>query len=74
MNNVAIAVSDQGNYKEAEQLYRQTLALRTDILGAQHPDTLGSMNNVANAVSNQGNYQEAEPALPADARAYRPIS
>ncbi|KAK4205836.1 hypothetical protein QBC37DRAFT_301982, partial [Rhypophila decipiens] len=39
----------QGNYSEAEQLYRQTLALQTKVLGSEHPDTLNTMNNLANA-------------------------
>ncbi len=50
----------QGNYKEAEQLYRNTLILRTELLGAQHPDTLYSQHGVANALLLQGNHKEAE--------------
>lgn len=54
------AVSDQGNYSEAEQLYRQTLALQTKVLGSEHLDTLLTINNLAIAVRNQGNYSEVE--------------
>ncbi|KAM7207997.1 hypothetical protein V8F06_014959, partial [Rhypophila decipiens] len=49
-----------GNYSEAEQLHRQTLALRTKVLGSEHPDTLNTMLGVANAVNQHGNYSEAE--------------
>ena len=46
MNNLAAVLHAQGKYEEAEQLHRQTLAL-TEVLGKEHPDTLGSMNNLA---------------------------
>ncbi len=62
MYNLASAVSNQGKYQEAEQLYQQTLALRTDILleAPSNPTTLRSIMGVANVVSQQGNYQKAE--------------
>ncbi|KAK8097365.1 kinesin light chain [Apiospora sp. TS-2023a] len=47
-------------YSEAEQMHRQTLALRETVLGREHPDTLSSMNNLANVLKNQGKYVEAE--------------
>ena len=36
---------DQGKYGEAEQMYRQVVAVRERVLGKEHPDTLTSMNN-----------------------------
>lgn len=42
-------------YKEAEPLYRETLALQTEVLGARHPDTLRTMHNLTIVVSRQGN-------------------
>ncbi|KAI2602274.1 P-loop containing nucleoside triphosphate hydrolase protein [Hypoxylon sp. NC1633] len=41
--NVAESYSQLSKYKEAEQMYRQTLELRERVLGREHPDTLGSM-------------------------------
>ncbi|KAK3376988.1 hypothetical protein B0T24DRAFT_665831 [Lasiosphaeria ovina] len=58
--NTADSIHILGNYSEAEQLYRQTLALQTKVLGSEHPDTLCTILGIANAVSNQGNYSEAE--------------
>ncbi|KAK3382112.1 hypothetical protein B0T24DRAFT_660893 [Lasiosphaeria ovina] len=58
--NLATAVWSLGNYKQAEQLYRRTLALRTKVVGAQHPDTLRSMHGLANAAWSQGKHKEAE--------------
>jgi hypothetical protein len=42
-------------------LYRETLALRREVLAAGHPDTLISMNNLAGVLDRQGHYGEAEP-------------
>ncbi|KAL2137468.1 hypothetical protein VTI28DRAFT_9557 [Corynascus sepedonium] len=57
---VAESYSIHGKYQDAEALYRQTLKLRTQVLGAEHPDTLRSMNNLANTLDSQGKYEEAE--------------
>ena len=36
MNNLALVLDSQGKYEEAEQIYRQTLALKErEVLGAQ---------------------------------------
>jgi tetratricopeptide (TPR) repeat protein len=37
----------RGDYPAAEQVFRQVLDVRRRLLGAEHPDTLGSMNNLA---------------------------
>ena len=47
MNNLALVLSDQGKYEEAEEMHRQTLGLSETVLGKEHPDTLTSMNNLA---------------------------
>ena len=60
MNNLAAALSSQGNYEEAEQIHRQELALTEKVLGKEHPDILTSMNNLAEALRSQGNCEEAE--------------
>ncbi|KAL9629480.1 MAG: hypothetical protein Q9164_006864 [Protoblastenia rupestris] len=60
LNNLALVLTDRGNYKEAERIYRQVLALRNETLGQEHPDTLGSMNNLASVLTSQCKNQEAE--------------
>ena len=60
MNNLGSVLNSQGNYEEAERIYRQTLALAETVLGKEYPSTLGSMNNLAEVLSSQGNYEEAE--------------
>ena len=58
--NVAGSTSMLGKYKEAEALYQQTLKLQTQVLGAEHPDTLRSMNNLVKTLHSRGKYEEAE--------------
>ncbi|KAI0864540.1 kinesin light chain 1 [Xylaria cubensis] len=57
---IAKSYSMLGKYNKAERLYQQTLRLRKEVLGREHPDTLSSMNNLGNAFNNQGKYKEAE--------------
>lgn len=37
----------QGNYEEAEEMYRRSLAIREKVLGADHPDVAEGLNNLA---------------------------
>ena len=68
--NLALAVSNQGNYKEAEQLFRQMFALQTEVLGAQHPNTLRAMNNLASTVCDQGNYKARKLSMLTECNEY----
>jgi hypothetical protein len=47
MNNLALVLSYQGKYEQAEEVQRQVLELRKTVLGKEHPDTLTNMNNLA---------------------------
>jgi tetratricopeptide (TPR) repeat protein len=59
MNNLALVLSEQGQYSEAEALHRQTLELYKRILGEQHPSTLISINNLASVLKAQGKHEKA---------------
>jgi tetratricopeptide (TPR) repeat protein len=48
-----------GRYKEAEQLFKKTLALRLEILPENHPDIMQSYWWLATIASRQENYQAA---------------
>ncbi len=50
-------------YTIAEPLTRQTLSIREQLLGSQHPDTANSLNSLAVLCQHQGKYTEAEPLL-----------
>jgi tetratricopeptide (TPR) repeat protein len=58
--NIAISLSQQGKYAEAEAMDWQALQLQETVLGKDHPDTLASMNNLAESLRQQGKYAEAE--------------
>ena len=60
MGNLALVLSNQGKYQQAEEMNRRTLELRERVLGKEHPDALSSMNNLASVLSNQGKYKQAE--------------
>ncbi|KAJ3571480.1 hypothetical protein NPX13_g5363 [Xylaria arbuscula] len=63
LHNIAESYFILGKYDNAELLYRQTLELREEVLGREHPDTLASMNNLAGVLDSQGKYEEAEAIL-----------
>ncbi|RYP64947.1 hypothetical protein DL770_009102 [Monosporascus sp. CRB-9-2] len=60
MNNLAHVLDSQGKYDEAEQMHRQALALKEEVLGREHPSTLTSINNLAKTLRYQGKKDEAE--------------
>jgi hypothetical protein len=60
MSNLASTFSNQGRWKEAEELEVQVIDTRKRVLGAEHPDTLTSMSNLASTFRNQGRWKEAE--------------
>jgi tetratricopeptide (TPR) repeat protein len=57
---LAWAIGEQGRFEEAEQLYRQVLAGRQSVLGAEHADTLFTRHALGWAIGEQGRYKEAE--------------
>jgi hypothetical protein len=50
----------RGQYREAEQEYRDVLADRLRVLGPDHPSTLITRHEVAGMLAAQGHYREAE--------------
>jgi len=63
MSSLAGAYSRQGNYSDAEVLYKQCLDKMKIVLGESHPDTLTMMNNLACSYSLQGKSRDAEVIL-----------
>ena len=51
---------DAGRTQDAITIYEPLLADLERILGAEHPDTLGSRNNLANAYQAAGRTAEAD--------------
>jgi len=51
----------RGQYREAEALWKRRLAKCEQVLGSEHPNTLGSLNNLALLYRALGKYEQAEP-------------
>ena len=46
MHNLAILMHKLKRFMEAEKLYKQALAVRSEHLGDEHPDTVATNNNL----------------------------
>ena len=60
MNGQGMLVMEEGNYSEAEQLFKRSLAIREKSLGPDHPDVAESLSNLAEVYRAQGKYGVAE--------------
>jgi tetratricopeptide (TPR) repeat protein len=60
---LAILRRQQGDFAEAEQLYRRALEIRERVQGPNHPDVAMVLNNLAALEAAQGQYDAAQPLL-----------
>ena len=58
MGNLAILVTDQGEYSRARELYEQALVGKEKTLGPLHASTLTTMNNYGVLLKKLGRYEE----------------
>lgn len=61
INTLAGLYVDQGQYAQAEPLFRRALAINEKSLGPDHPAVAKSVNSLAVLYTNQGQYTQAEP-------------
>ncbi len=59
LNNLALLHKVQGNYAEAEPLYKRALAIWEKALGPEHPDVATSLENYAALLRETGRADEA---------------
>jgi tetratricopeptide (TPR) repeat protein len=59
MNNLAIAYDRAGRRDEALKLFEEVLALRREVNGPEHPDTLLAMGNLSTSYAEAGRRDEA---------------
>ncbi len=59
LNNLALLYQAQGNYAEAEPLYRRSLAIQEKALGPEHPNVVQSLENYAALLRETGRADEA---------------
>jgi tetratricopeptide (TPR) repeat protein len=60
LNNLAQLYATQGQYAQAEPLYKRTLAIKEKALGPDHPDVATSLNNLAALYRATNRGKEAE--------------
>jgi tetratricopeptide (TPR) repeat protein len=60
---LAILRRQQGDFAEAEQLYRRALEIRERVQGPNHADVAMVLNNLAALEAAQGHYDAAQPLL-----------
>ncbi|KAH6971524.1 hypothetical protein BKA56DRAFT_557396 [Ilyonectria sp. MPI-CAGE-AT-0026] len=60
LHNTAEFFYFKGKYRDSERLYAESLAIREEVLGNKHPETLRTMNNLASTSMEQGRWDEAE--------------
>jgi tetratricopeptide (TPR) repeat protein len=60
---IAMVHYDQGQYSDAERLFREVLAERERLLGPEHPDTLETRSDLGRTFYYEGKYAEDEREL-----------
>ncbi len=60
LNNVAELYRAQGDYAEAEPLYKRSLAIREKALGPEHPNVVTTLEDYAALLRKMGRDDEAE--------------
>jgi len=60
-NNLAFVLATHGQYKRAEHLAREAVALKERALGTDHPDVAISLNLLADVLNEEGRPAEALP-------------
>lgn len=58
-NNRAVALMEAGRHEEARGDYQRAIELRTELLGARHPDTITAMLNLASVADRTGQVELA---------------
>ena len=61
LNAVGYYLNKRAQYKDAELLFKRSLAIREKVLGSEHPDVASTLNNLAGLYRAQGKYKDAEP-------------
>jgi hypothetical protein len=55
-----LCLYSDGRNNEAEKLLVTVITTHKQVLGREHPDTLGSITNLSSTYQNQGRWKEAE--------------
>lgn len=59
LNNIAYTLHVEGQYAEAEVLYREAIDMNRKLLGDDHPDVAMALNNLAFVIRQKGDLESA---------------
>ena len=59
LNNIAFSLHGEGQYGEAELLFREAIEMNRKLLGNDHPDIAMALNNLAFVIRQKGDLQAA---------------
>lgn len=63
LNDLGALLRDKGDYKESEQLLRESLAMKRRLLGDKHPEIAHSLQNLAVVLQAKGDLEGASSAF-----------
>ncbi|KAF4621770.1 hypothetical protein D9613_012118 [Agrocybe pediades] len=63
MHELAVCLTNQGKLAEAEEMYCKVIALKTKILGDDHPSTLTSRRDLGSLYADKGQWEEAKAII-----------
>jgi len=63
LNQLGIEQYRKAQYAQALESFQRSLAIKEQVLGANHPDVAATLNNLALLYQAQGQYGQAEPLL-----------
>jgi hypothetical protein len=72
-SNLALSLSGQGKYADAERIGREVLGVKRRVLGEEHPDTLNSAIHLGTTLAYRAKFAEAEEMLQATLEACRRV-
>jgi CHAT domain-containing protein/Tfp pilus assembly protein PilF len=73
LNDLGVFYFSQGDYGNAEPVFRRSLAIREKALGPKDPATAQALNNLSLVLQERGSYVEAEPLLERVLRMYEEL-
>ena len=62
INDLGLLELDQGDYRQSEQLFRESIAMKRRLLGDKHPEIATGLNNLALVLDDDGDLAGAETA------------
>lgn len=62
INDLGLLQLESGNYRQSEQLFRESIAMKRRLLGDKHPEIATGLNNLGLVLDDDGNLSGADSA------------